>query len=201
MPPRRRPTQERSRATVARILDAAAEVLAAEGYAGASTNAIARRAAVSPGTLYQYFPDKDAIVEELVRRLVADFEAALTPVLRRAAALDPPTFTRALVDAVLDALERDADLLRAIVDRVPAADQSDRLAAIRTRLADAVVHVRVAERPDLPPAEAEAVAWLVLETAQHLAIRFVLDRPPIARDVFVDTLLRVITALAPPARA
>jgi AcrR family transcriptional regulator len=64
---RKPPRQERSRATVEAILEAAAELLSAKGRS-ASTNQIAARAGVSVGSLYQYFPGKDAIVAALFER-------------------------------------------------------------------------------------------------------------------------------------
>lgn len=63
--PRKSPRQERSRLTVERILDAAARIFHEEGYAGATTNEIADEARVSVGSLYQYFPNKHAIVVAL----------------------------------------------------------------------------------------------------------------------------------------
>lgn len=62
--PRKQPQQRRSRATVDKILAAAAQVLAEEGD-GATTDRIAARAGVSIGSLYQYFPNKDALLLEL----------------------------------------------------------------------------------------------------------------------------------------
>lgn len=64
MPTRRRPVQDRSRRTVERILDAAAHVFGERGYAG-TTNHVAELAGVSIGSLYQYFPDKDALLVAL----------------------------------------------------------------------------------------------------------------------------------------
>jgi AcrR family transcriptional regulator len=97
---------------VERILAAGARVLSERGYQEASTNRIAREAGVSPGSLYQYFPDKDAIVAEITRRLVSDFATAIAPALRRAATEPPPT---ALVHHTLAANRhalRDPDLER-----------------------------------------------------------------------------------------
>ncbi|MFE6821714.1 TetR/AcrR family transcriptional regulator [Streptomyces sp. NPDC057690] len=54
------------------ILGAAEEVIAAVGADGAGMNAIARRAGVSPGSLSQYFPDKQAVVEALRRRMTRE---------------------------------------------------------------------------------------------------------------------------------
>ncbi|MCA3366430.1 MAG: helix-turn-helix transcriptional regulator, partial [Roseomonas sp.] len=66
--PRKQPIQDRSRETVGAILEAAARILEAEGLEAANTNAIAARAGVSIGSLYQYFPDKVAIFAELIRQ-------------------------------------------------------------------------------------------------------------------------------------
>lgn len=65
--PRKRPRQARSTATYALILEAAARILETRGLEAANTNAIAERAGISVGSLYQYFPDKAAIFAELVR--------------------------------------------------------------------------------------------------------------------------------------
>ncbi|MET0234850.1 MAG: TetR/AcrR family transcriptional regulator [Kibdelosporangium sp.] len=64
--PRRR--QARGERRIAQLLDAAAEVFAAEGYVAATTNAIAAAAGVSPGTLYQFFPNKESMGEALADR-------------------------------------------------------------------------------------------------------------------------------------
>jgi AcrR family transcriptional regulator len=58
---RKKPQQERARVTVAAILEAAGQLLVQKGFAGSSTNAIAKRAGVSIGSLYQYFPNKESI--------------------------------------------------------------------------------------------------------------------------------------------
>ena len=75
--PRRAPVQRRSRDTVATILDAAARVFATHGYARGTTNRIAERAGVSIGSLYEYFPSKDAILAALAEAHVADIRAML----------------------------------------------------------------------------------------------------------------------------
>ncbi len=79
--PRKTPKQARSRATVDAIVEAAARILEAQGGEGFSTNAVAERAGVSIGSLYQYFPTKDALIGALIVRetaqLVEDAEAAL----------------------------------------------------------------------------------------------------------------------------
>src|SRR5277367_2401890 len=137
---RRSPSQARSRAMVERILSAAARVLEDSGYQDASTNRIAREAGISPGSLYQYYPDKDAIVAEIIVRLIDEFASAITPALRAAATEQPPDSIRLILGAVLDALQQRTALLRALADRVPAIEQQEALRPVRGRLADFVHH-------------------------------------------------------------
>ena len=67
-PLRKTPSQTRALRTVDTLFEAATRILASEGEAGFTTNRIAERAGFSIGTLYQYFPSKEAIVVALVRR-------------------------------------------------------------------------------------------------------------------------------------
>src|SRR6266540_4026301 len=66
--PRKQPRQKRSLETVDAILAATAQVLVRHGYEGANTNRIAEAAGVSVGSLYQYFPSKEALVTALIER-------------------------------------------------------------------------------------------------------------------------------------
>lgn len=65
--PRKRPRQARAAATFDAILEAAARILETGGIDAVNTNAVAERAGVSVGSLYQYFPTKESILAELVR--------------------------------------------------------------------------------------------------------------------------------------
>jgi AcrR family transcriptional regulator len=79
--PRRAPKQERGQQRVGRILDAAAQEFARAGYEAATTNAIARRARTSVGSLYQFFPNKEAILYALADRYLAELRAVHERVL------------------------------------------------------------------------------------------------------------------------
>jgi AcrR family transcriptional regulator len=98
---RRTPRQARARMTVDSILEAAAQVLERAGPDGFNTNAVAERAGVSVGTLYQYFPDKDAILLAVARRAI---EAPQTSLHR--------TLMAALVRALENLLGRNAGAAR-----------------------------------------------------------------------------------------
>ena len=114
--PRKSPTQDRARETVAAILEAAVDLFSTRGYARTSTNHIARRAGVSVGSLYQYFPNKDAVLTALLARHLGAVESAIStciPLLR-----DPAVPLRDGVRRLLELLrevhEADPRLSRAI---------------------------------------------------------------------------------------
>jgi AcrR family transcriptional regulator len=77
--PRKLPAQARSAETVKAVVEAAARILETKGFDGYTTNAVADRAGVSIGSLYQYFPNKDAITKALIQRetstLLAEVDA------------------------------------------------------------------------------------------------------------------------------
>ena len=91
---RRAPVQRRSAVRVERMLDAAAGLLDEVGLEALTTSAIAARAGVSVGSLYQFFPDKHAVVESLARRSFERFSARLDSISTQD--------WRAAVDAVVD---------------------------------------------------------------------------------------------------
>jgi AcrR family transcriptional regulator len=78
--PRKQPRQARAQHTVEAIIEASARILEEHGHGGFTTNAVAELAGASIGTLYQYFPDKDALLGALIARetarLVDEAEAA-----------------------------------------------------------------------------------------------------------------------------
>jgi AcrR family transcriptional regulator len=77
---RRKPRQARSQERVNRILDVAEDLFARQGYAATTTNAIAAQAQVPIGSLYQFFPDKTAILQALAHRYADKLHQALTVV-------------------------------------------------------------------------------------------------------------------------
>ncbi|MET0497350.1 MAG: TetR/AcrR family transcriptional regulator [Steroidobacteraceae bacterium] len=88
---RKQPLQPRAQKTVEAVIEATARILETQGHDGFTTNAVAERAGVSIGTLYQYFPNKEALLGALIARetalLVADAELAVA-VTSGPAALD-----------------------------------------------------------------------------------------------------------------
>lgn len=136
---RRVPTQARSRARLRRLLDTAEEVLAGEGAEALTTTRVAEAAGVSVGSLYQYLPNKGAIVQALARRYLADFEE-LMAALERDALRGEGTGWDDPVGRLIDAFsERYRELPgyralwfgRELSDELRAADRENKLALAR----------------------------------------------------------------------
>lgn len=187
---RKVPRQQRSRAMVDRIVEAAREVLVTDGYDRLTTNRVADRAGVSPGSLYQYFPDKATIVEEVseryVGRLAEDVVAALVDHVHD----DPGAMARATAEALLTALERDPTLLRVVWEELPVARHLDDRLGLERRVRD-VLRAYLGGR--LPATQRRRdpahASWLIVLAVESLAVRFVLDEdPPMTREQFVEDL-------------
>ena len=117
--PRKSASQQRSQTTVEALLDATARVLVREGYDRASTNRIAAVAGVSIGSLYQYFPNKEALVAALVARHNREMLELLRGALAQVATLSIEEAVRTLVAAMIDAHQVDPQLHRILDEQVP----------------------------------------------------------------------------------
>jgi AcrR family transcriptional regulator len=189
---RREPQQLRSKQLVERIIAAGQAVLLERGYDATTTNHIAERASVSPGSLYQYFPDKEAILAEVIDRYVNEIITRMSRAFMSALASTTHDAVRTTVVAMLDALEDNPDLLRVFVEQLPRSRVNPR--AIFARRMDDMLTTALLAQPHRPPdRSAEAMAWLVVRVAEHVTISYVLERPPIDRETVVDEPTRLIT--------
>lgn len=117
---RKEPRQARSRATVEIIVRAGARVLGDRGWAGFTTNEVAEVAGVSIGSLYQYFPDKLALVDAIRRRHLDDVLAVMRGVFQDGQSLDQ--LIDGLVDGMIAAHSIHSSLHRVLLDEVPGVD-------------------------------------------------------------------------------
>jgi AcrR family transcriptional regulator len=117
--PRKSASQERSRLTVNAIVDAAARILVREGFDKASTNRIAEVAGVSVGSLYQYFPSKEAVVAALIDRHNQEVMRAVQEELAGAVDLPLERGVRKLIEVAIRAHRIDPKLHRVLTEQIP----------------------------------------------------------------------------------
>ncbi|WP_328944583.1 TetR family transcriptional regulator [Streptomyces sp. NBC_00250] len=157
--------QARGERRIAQLLQAAANVFCANGYTASSTNAIAREAHVSPGTLYQYFPNKEAIAIELGERLLQEMREAhgqaFTP---ENLALPLPALLDVVVDPMIEFnCENPVFLALMHGSEVPGriAEEHDALhASLLARVQEVIAHYA----PDLSERERARVADMTFVT-------------------------------------
>lgn len=162
--PRKTPLQARSRDTYDTILEATARILETKGLEAANTNAIAERAGISVGSLYQYFPGKTAIFAELIRRNDAATAEGLAALVAATAGQDLAVRLRALVHAAV-AQQFARPRLARILDYLEATLGADEaLAAADERIVgsiEALLHAHADELARPPTAVvARDVLWI-----------------------------------------
>ena len=114
--PRKIPRQARALATQEAIVEAAAHIIGSVGLGGFNTNAVAMRAGVSVGSLYQYFPNKDALMVALIQRGLATQLATLAAAVASASSTAKlPDMVRLLVRAAMQH-HHDNSLLATAID-------------------------------------------------------------------------------------
>jgi AcrR family transcriptional regulator len=117
--PRKQASQERSRATVDALVEATARILVREGYDKASTNRIAEQAGVSIGSLYQYFPSKEALVAEVIDRHRQEIVQVARSALAKAVGRPLRQSVRTLVNAAIEGHRVDPKLHRVLTEQLP----------------------------------------------------------------------------------
>jgi AcrR family transcriptional regulator len=191
--PRKTPGQRRSVETVARILDAAARIFDERGYHRTTTNHIAEAAGVSIGSLYQYFPNKDALLVALAERHLDEATVAFEEQAAVLRATDPSVadVVRALVAFALDA--NDTQRLHAVLYA-----DAPRTEALETRFrrfvdlvaAEVAHHLR---RTSTGGEVADRRARLLVVAVDAAVHRVVLDAPPgAARQAALNDLVDLI---------
>jgi AcrR family transcriptional regulator len=195
--PRKRPLQRRSRETVEAILDAAARVFEDRGYAAGTTNRIADRAGVSIGSLYEYFPNKDAIIVALAERELEREREVLLAVLSGAPSGEPiAALLGRLVEAVVDLHAARPGLHRILFEE---ADHPPRAHACVLRFEEALAHALEAalRARGAGGDDPDTAAHLIVQTAEALAHRFVLRGiHDLDRASFVAETTRLVTEYA-----
>jgi AcrR family transcriptional regulator len=199
---RRTPRQTRAAETVAAILEAAAQILEKGGLAAFTTNAVAERAGVSIGTLYQYFADKNALLRALGEREMAAALANIGTALSGQSHSDAPVEdrVRAVVRALINAFGGRQRARKAVVQAVMAQGNTiELLAPVAAFMAQA--EARQSERG---LARLNREQAFVLSRALMGAIRAgVLEEVPFFKGrAFEDELVRLIlsylTAISGP---
>lgn len=187
---RKKPKQERSAAMVEALIEAAARVFVKEGYAKATTNKIAVAAGVSVGSLYQYFPSKDAIAVELLRRYR---EGLIEVVSTRLSGVTDESFeevVRGLLGDLVRAKNIDPALHRVLIEQVLRTTARKELEGFEDALESALATALDAAKVPLP--NRELAAFVLVRVVLGVAHAVVVDRPKHKTPELVDELTHLV---------
>lgn len=174
---------------VDRILDAGQKMLIDHGYDGASTNRIAEAAGISPGSLYQYFPNKDTIAEAVIDRFSDELAARVAARVSERLDQPAPDYVRESIAALVDALDVHPEFLRAVMEQTPRLGAGSKLVAFEQRIGElTVAYLTINQAQVRPETQLDTAAWMLVRMVEHLCVRYILDQPAIDRDVFIDEI-------------
>jgi len=162
--PRKRPRQARAVATVDAIVTAAAQVLLAHGYENATTARVAERAGVSVGSLYQYFPNKESLVAELIERHAQDLVSTITHAIDDFPHATLEAGLEAAIGAVIGAHRIDPRLHKILHEQIPRVGRLAKAMNAEREIAKAFERLLRRHAEELPPACDPALAAVVVET-------------------------------------
>lgn len=184
---RRKPVQARSRATVDCILEGAARVFRREGWS-ATTNRVAHEAGVSIGSLYEYFPDKQALLLALAERHVLLAEGSIGAVLERPGRTRQ--FFSGIQSAILASQAFPSQALALVRDESAAGSKlAQRACALEHRVLEAMTARAVLAHLSEPELRARAAFGLL----GHLSVRALFEQPDACENLcrhFLDMAIR-----------
>jgi AcrR family transcriptional regulator len=194
--PRKSASQERSRSTVDALLEATARILIKEGYDRASTNRIAELAGVSIGSLYQYFPSKEALVATVIDRHQQEISEVTRDALVKVAARPIEVAAREFVSVAIDAHRVNPKLHGVLAEQIP---RVGRLENTEANIREGYALVRgylEAHRDEIDVADLDLAAFILVTVVEALTHAAVLRRPDILADGkarhFVDDVTRLV---------
>jgi AcrR family transcriptional regulator len=170
--PRKKPLQDRSRATVDALLEATADILVRHGYEKLTTNRVAERAGVNIASLYQFFPGKEALVAELRRRHVSEQRAAMRAVATELEGASLDVTLRTLVSMGIAAHAVSPKLHHALTDELPAR-RADQWEPQDAAMVDQFQ--RFLATTDVP--DPELALWMINTIAHAVIHRAAIERP------------------------
>jgi AcrR family transcriptional regulator len=193
--PRKYACQARSRATVDALVEATARILAREGYDSASTNRIAEEAGVSIGSLYQYFPCKEALVAAVIDRHNQRLMDVARGTLAEVAALPLEKAVRKIVAVAIEAHRIDPRLHRVLTEQMPRTGRIVNAPTFNQEIYGLFRSYLESQRHAIRRIDLDLAAFVCVTSIEALSHTAVLHRSDILSDGAASTLVEEATRL------
>lgn len=185
---RRKPLQARSQERVRRILQVAEALFVAEGYAATTTSAIAARAQVPIGSLYQFFPDKAAILKALAQHYNELLYQQFVALGQTAGDLPLPTYLEQLIDTTDRFFSEQPGYYAVFIQALGSVPEiADIEAAADAQLIQDLAWALAQREPRLAPADCDAIAFVLVKAIGTLLWLSLSQAPPFRQRLVAET--------------
>lgn len=193
--PRKDASQERSRATVDALVEATARILVREGFDKANTNRIAEVAGASVGSLYQYFPCKEALVAAVIERHQQEIMQVVRGELAKAAMQPIEQGVRTLIAIAVKAHRIDPKLHRVLAEQIPRVGKLEKVETFSRENYDLFRNYLESHRDEIRAADLDLAAFVCVTSIEALTHNAVLQHPRMISDEAMDALVDDATRL------
>jgi AcrR family transcriptional regulator len=193
--PRKKASQDRSRATVDALVEATARILVEEGFDRASTNRIAETAGVSIGSLYQYFPGKEALVGAVIDRHKDDLLEVARGALAEVIAMPLEKAVRRIVWVAVEAHRVDPKLHRVVAEQIPRSGRLENVEAFNRQYFGFFKSYLEAHRAEIRRVDLDLAAFVCVTSIEAVTHSAVLNHPELLSDDGAATLIEEATRL------
>jgi AcrR family transcriptional regulator len=193
--PRKQASQSRSRATVDALIEATARILVREGFDRASTNRIAREAGVSVGSLYQYYPCKEALVAAVIERHNHDLMRVVRSALSEVSSQPLEQGVRKLIAAAIEAHRVDPKLHRVLAEQIPRVGALEDVEVFNRQNCRLFRTYLETHGHELSAVDLDMADFVCVTSIEALTHNAVLHRPEVLSDERVGTLVEEATRL------
>lgn len=193
--PRKNASQERSRETVEALVEATARILVREGFDKASTNRIAEEAGVSVGSLYQYYPGKEALVAAVVDRHNQDLMRLVRDALAEVETQPVEVAVRRLVAVAMDAHRIDPRLHRVLAEQIPRTGRLEDVEAFNREAHSLFRAYLERHKDELRVVDLDLATYICVNSIEALTHNAVLRGPVMLSEERVDALIDEATRL------
>jgi AcrR family transcriptional regulator len=193
--PRKHASQERSRATVDALIEATARILVREGFDAASTNRIAEEAGVSVGSLYQYYPSKEALIAAVIDRHNQQLMQIVRGAVAEVGSQPVEKAVRRLVAVAIEAHRIDPKLHRVLAEQLPRIGRLENVGAVNRETYALFRAYLESRRDELREVDIGLATFVCATTIEALTHTAVLHRPEMLSDEAVGMLVDEATHL------
>ena len=172
---RKQPVQARSEATVSAIFEATVQVLLGVGYRKMTTTRVAERAGVSVGTLYQYFPNRRALIAAVIERYLEETASLVERDCRLLAGRSLDEMAAALVEAIIKAKCRRIEVSRAMQEPLADIDGVSFVKSVANKAAAFIAEILTSCR-DAAFDDVHRLAFLIVTSCRSLLQSAIVDR-------------------------